>query len=243
MFLNEKRFKTATSRLYRREMKALTTAILTSLIVSILFTVSIVSGYGELSVGIKEGDWIEYDVDITGNPPPVHRNVTWMRIEILQVEGSGFPVNLTVRYINGTSDSSIWKFNLTEGNTEGWIIIPSGLGPGDTFFDNFSKTDKHIAIQSQEQKTVLGATRTVTYANDTYRHKEWDKTTGVFIGSSEIFRNWSAYVTAIGTNMWSPKILGIDQAAFSFLVAASIVLATSIVSSLFVLERKRRKTV
>ena len=224
-------------------MKAFTSIILTSLIVSVLIVVSPTRGNDEPSVGVQEGDWIEYDVNITGNPPAVHRNVTWMRIDILQVQGTAFPVNLTVRYSNGTLDSSIWKFNFTEGNTEGWVIIPSGLGLGDTFFDNFSKTDKHITIQSQEQKTVLGATRTVTFANDTYRDKQWDKDTGVFIGSSEIFRNWSAYVTAVDTNMWSPQILGLNQTAFYALAGASIVLAASIVSLVLAVERKRRKTV
>ncbi len=224
-------------------MKAFTAIILASLIVSVLIIVTPTPGYGELSVGVKKGDWIEYDVDITGNPPAVHRNVTWMRIEVLQVDGTSFPVNLTVRFANGTLDSSVWKFNFTEGNTEGWVIIPSNLGLGDTFFDNFSKTDKHITIQSQEQKTVLGATRTVTYANDSYRDKQWDKATGVFVGSSEIFRNWSAYVTAVGTNMWSPQILGLNQIAFYTLVGVIIALASSIVFLVFVIERKRREIV
>jgi len=224
-------------------MKAFTTIILTSLIISVLVIVLPTRSYDEPSVGVKKGDWIEYDVNITGNPPEVHRNVTWMRIEVLQVYGTSFPVNLTVRFANGTLDSSIWKFNFTEGNTEGWVIIPSGLGSGDTFFDNFSKTDKHITIQSQEQKTVLGATRTVTYANDTYRDKQWDKATGVFIGSSEIFRNWSAYVTAVGTNMWSPQILRLNQIAFYTIAGISIALAVSIVSLVLVIERKRSETV
>jgi len=221
-------------------MKTFTTIILTSLIIYVLIIVLPTRGYDEPSVGVKKGDWIEYDVNITGNPPAVHKNVTWMRIEVLQVDGTSFPVNLTVRFANGTLDTSIWKFNFTEGNTEGWVIIPSDLGSGDTFFDNFSKTDKHITIQNQEQKTVLGATRTVTYANDTYRDKQWDKATGVFIGSSEIFRNWSAYVTAVGTNMWSPQILGLNQSAFYALAGASIVLAASLVSLVFVVKRKRR---
>ena len=224
-------------------MKAFTVMILASLTISVLIIVLPTRGYDEPSVGVRKGDWIEYDVNIKGNPPAVHRNVTWMRIDVLQVDGTSFPVNLTVRFANGTLDSSIWKFNFKEGNTEGWVIIPSDLGSGDTFFDNFSKTDKHITIQRQEQKNVLGATRTVTYANDTYRDKQWDKATGVFVGSSEIFRNWSAYVTALETNMWSPQILGLNQNTFYALAGASIVLIASIVSLVFVAEGKRSKIV
>ena len=219
-------------------MKVFTALILASLIFFILVAISPTHGSNEPSVGVKKGDWIEYDVNIIGNPPAVHRNVTWMRMDVLQVDGTSFPVNLTVRFANGTLDSSIWNFNLADGNTEGWVIIPSDLGSGDVFFDNFSKTDKYITIQSQEQKTVLGATRTITYANDTYRDKQWDKTTGVFIGSSEIFRNWSAFVTAVSTNMWSPQILGTNQIVFYALAGASIVLTVSLLS-FFVIERKR----
>ena len=221
-------------------MKASTPIILASLIAIALVFVSPACGYEEISVGVKEGDWIEYSVNIVGNPPAVHRNVTWMRMDVLRVEGAAFPVNLTVRFANGTLDSSIWKFNFSEGNTEGWVIIPAGLGVGDTFFDNFSKTDKDITIQSQEQKTVLGATRTVTGANDSYRDKQWDKVTGVFVGSSEVFRNWSAYVTAVDTNMWRPQILSLNQTEFYAFAGGSVVLAASIVSLVFVVERKRR---
>jgi hypothetical protein len=159
-------------------MKVCAVLILAFLVVSVSITASPALAQDVPSVGVKKGDWMEYNVNITGIPPQVHEGVVWMRIEVLQVEGTAFPVNLTLRFANGTVSSSIWRFNFAEGNLGGWIIIPSSLGPGDTFFDKFSKTDKNITIQSQEQKTVLGATRAVTYANDTYRHKEWDKNTG-----------------------------------------------------------------
>jgi hypothetical protein len=221
-------------------MKACIALILACLVVSVSLISLPTLAQNTPSVGVKQGDWMEYNINITGTPPPVHKGVVWMRIEILQVEGTAFPVNLTLRFANGTVSSSIWRFNFTEGNLGGWIIIPSSLGPGDTFFDNFSKTDKNIAIQSQEQKTVLGAIRTVTYANDTYRHKEWDKNTGVFVGSSEIFRNWSANVNIVATNLWSPQILGLSQTVFYSLVAGSLTLAVLAVSSVFVFARRSR---
>ena len=221
-------------------MKVLAASILVIIMVSFSVIISPMSAYNEPNTGVKEGDWMEYGVNIIGNPPAIHRSVTWMRIEVLQVEGAAFPVNLTVRYANGTLYSSIWKLNFTEGNLEGWIIIPSNLSPGDTFYDAFSKADKNIIIQSQEQKTVLGASRTVTYANDSYRHKEWDKTTGVFIGSSEILKNWTADVNIIATNIWSPQILEQNQTFFLALVAESIVLAVLILSSIIAVARRKR---
>ena len=194
---------------------------------------------GVPSVGVKEGDWIEYNVHITGNPPPIH-NVTWMRMEVLRVEDAAFPVNLTIRYPNGTYFSSIWKFNFTAGNTEGWIIIPSNLGAGDTFYDVFKGTGSNITVQTQAKQTVLGATRTVTYANDSLRQKEWDKNTGVFVASYEAFKNWTAQVNITAMNLWTPQILGLDAPSFYAVAAGSIVLAIFTLSSVLVVTQRRR---
>ena len=235
-------------------MKAFSALILVSIILSLSTITPPTLAYGEPSVGVKEGDWIEYSVSITGTgtPPPTH-DVRWFKIEVLPVQGTAFSVNLTARYANGTLGSAIWEFNFTEGNVEGWIIIPSNLGPGDTFYDYSIHTGNpvNVTIQSQEQKAVLGASRTVTYGNDSLRHKEWDKATGVFVGSSEVYRNvtnrygWyienlTVTVQAIATNMWSPQIRGIDQTMFYSLVAVSIMLAALTLSSAVVVARRKK---
>ena len=136
-------------------MKAFTALVLVSIMLSVSTVASPTCAYDEPLVGVKEGDWMEYNVDITGIPPPIH-NVTWMRIEVLQIEGkAAFSVNLTVRYANGTFYSSIWKFNFTEGNVEGWVIIPSNLGPKDTFYDNFLKNrQKHSYREPRAKNSV-----------------------------------------------------------------------------------------
>ena len=234
-------------------MKALTALILASIIVSVSIIASPTLAYDEPLVGVKEGDWIEYNISVTGTGalPPTH-DVRWMRIELLPVQGAAFSVKLTARYANGTIGSAVWKFNFTEGNVGGWIIIPSNLGPGDTFYDSSIHTQKpvNVTIQSQEQKTVLSASRTVTYGNDSLRHKEWDKATGVFIGSSEHLKNvtnkagWyiedlTVTTQAIATNMWSPQILGLNQTGFYALVAVSIVLAVLVLSSVIVVARRK----
>jgi uncharacterized membrane protein YozB (DUF420 family) len=204
------------------------------LCVSLLVVSSVCSVY-EPSVGVKEGNWIEYKVSITGKgePPPTH-DVNWFRVEILQVQGTAFSANFTVRYSNGTMGSAVWHYNFTEGNVRGWTIIPSNLGPGDQFYDYSIHTGVpvNVTIQSEEQKTVLGASRTVTYGSDAFRHKTWDKATGVFLKATERFKNvtnrygWyiedlTVNTEAIATNMWSPQILGLNQTAFYGLVGAA----------------------
>lgn len=235
-------------------MKAFTALILASIIVSVSIFFLPTFAYDEPSVGVKEGDWIEYNISITGigSPPPTH-DVTWMRIRVLEVHDTAFSVNLTARYSNGTVGSAIWKFNITEGELEGWIVIPSNLSPGDTFYDLSRHTGKpvYVTVQGQEQRTVLGASRTITYGNDSLRHKkEWDKATGVFIGSLERLKNvtnkagWyiedlTVTVQAIATNMWSPDAsLELDHTVFYSFVTACIVLA-ALALAVFIARKKR----
>lgn len=235
-------------------MKAVGSLILICVIVSVSFFPVSVVAHEEPSVGVVEGDWIEYDVKITGEGamPPTH-DVRWFRIEVLPVQGTAFSVNLTSRYANGTLNSAIWKFNFAEGNVEGWIIIPSNLGQGDTFYDYSIHTGKpvNVVIQKEEQQTVLGANRIVTYGNDSFRHKEWDKATGVFVATSEVYKNittksgWfiddlTVTVCAVATNMWSSQsILEVFHSGFNSLVVVIGLLAL-ILSLLVVILRKKR---
>jgi len=168
------------------------------------------------------------------------------------VEGTAFSADFTVRYANGTIGSAVWKYNFTEGDVRGWTIIPSNLGPGDTFYDYSIHTGEpvNVTIQGEEQKMVLDATRTVTYGSDSFRHKTWDKATGVFIHAVERYKNvtnrygWyiedlTADVQAIGTNMWSPQILGLNQTAFYWLVGAAALALLIWLSAVVVLRMKR----
>jgi hypothetical protein len=201
-------------------------------------------------VGVREGDWVEYDISVsgTGSLPPTH-DVRWMRMEILSVDDVAFSVNVTASYANGTVGSAVWKFNFAEGNTEGWTIIPANLDPGDTFFDA-SKPDD-IVIQGGEKKTVLGATRMVTYGSDAIRQlKEWDKTTGFFIGSVEVAKNFTnkegwyfedltMTIKATATNMWNRQILGLEQPVFALVTSALVFIVVMSVSHLIIWQREK----
>ncbi|MCX8153575.1 MAG: hypothetical protein N3E52_03975 [Candidatus Bathyarchaeota archaeon] len=228
--------------------------VLVFTVVAAFATINLPLTYCAPTVGVKVGYWIEYTVSITGKgaPPPTH-DVRWFRMEVLQIQGAAFSVNLTAKYTNGTVGSAIWQFNFTEGNVEGWMIIPANLSPGDTFYDAAVHTGKpvNVTIQRQEEKTVLGARRVVTYGNDSFRHKEWDKATGVFVASSERFKNvtnragWyiedlTVTVQAVATNMWSPElILGLRQTEFYALVAVSVLLVAVTLTALLVTAKRK----
>jgi hypothetical protein len=201
-------------------------------------------------VGVKAGDWMEYDVSVegTGSLPPSH-DVRWMRMEVLTVDEIAFSVNFTVKYANGTGSSATWKFNFVDGNTEGWTIIPANLNAGDAFFDSYIHDE--VIIQYEEQRTVLGAHRTVTGGSDELREvKEWDKATGFFICSVEVYRNHTnsegyyigdlrVTIQAVATNMWNRQILGLEQTVFALAASGLVLIAVISVSALIIWQRKK----
>jgi hypothetical protein len=215
--------------------KRIATFALTLAVVLLIVGVATVT-YGEPAVGVKEGDWIEYTVEATGTPPP-GQDLNWVRIEILDVDGAVFHANFTVRNVNGTVSSAIRNFNFTEGKVGDWTIIPSNLGPGDTFYDIAKQG--YVAVEGQEQKIVAGASRTITHASDSIRNKEWDKATGVFTGSNDDEGTYTINAYATATNMWSPQILGLEQPVFFAVVTAVIAVVVIAVLALVVVRRKR----
>jgi uncharacterized membrane protein YozB (DUF420 family) len=222
-------------------MKAFIALILASLMLSVSFFASPIFAASEPSVGVKEGDWIEYSVSVTGPTLAPTHNITWFRIEILNVEGAAFQANITVRNTNGTVFSSMWKFNIIEGQVQGWIIIPSNLAVGNTFFD--AAKLGNVTIAGEDQKIVAGATRTITYASDSKRLvKEWDKTTGVYTYSLEHPKNLTVISNAVATNMWNPQTLESNQTMLYALTAASIAASVFVLSfAMFILGKKGLK--
>ncbi len=194
--------------------------------------------YGQASVGVKKGDWIEYAISMTGPPLDPLRNLTWYRTEILEVDGASLQVNKTALSVNGTFSCSIWNFNLTEGQVYGWVIIPANLSMGDKFFD--AAKSANITIEGEEQKPLMGASRAVTHASDPGKvYKEWDKATGVYVYSIENTPNFTVIFNANATNMWSPQIPGQNPTAFYQLSAVTIILAVLVFSSVMFISRKK----
>ena len=191
---------------------------------------------GEVSIGVREGDWIEYDV-ITNGTPPEDFKVKWARMEILDVQGTRINVNVTTQALNGTLSSLVMTLNLQKGEIGAWFIIPAGLNPGDSFHDESMGRD--VAVEGEEQLTYASAIRTITNATTLERLKRWDKSTGVFVESIDVLDNYFINATAISTNMWSPQILGLDQTIFYTLVSVVIILAVLILSAIILTVLKK----
>jgi hypothetical protein len=195
--------------------------------------------YGEPTIGVKKGDWIEYNVVTTGTPPAA-QDITWAKIEILDVESPTFHANVTARSVNGTTSSSVRTFNFDAGQVQAWIIIPANLSAGDSFYD--SSINSNVTIQGQLQKTVAGASRIIIYTNTTERHKEWDQATGVYTQSVDNLGNYTINARATATNMWSPQILGLDQSVFYIVIGVSVVALVVIIILVIAFSLRKMST-
>ncbi len=221
-------------------MKKITIIMLAIIIIGFSARATPALASGAPSVGVKKGDWIEYSMKITGPPVDALRNITWYRCDVLEVDGTSFLVNKTALMINGTLQSSVWQFNLTMGQVFGWVIIPANLSTGDAFFDVMKSAN--ITIEGEEQKTLLGTTRTVTHANIIGMvDKEWDKATGVYVHAVEHTTDYTIITNAVATNMWNPQTQDQNSSALTQLTVITALLASLFLLSLFIIRKKPQK--
>jgi len=221
-------------------MKAL--AVFSATITLIVLVAALPSfAYGGTSLGVKEGDWIEYSISMTGPPLDQLRNLTWYKMEILSVDGAWIHVNKTSRSVDGTFSSSLWDFDLTGGQTHGWVIIPANLGQGESFFDGSKGIS--VMIEGEERKTLLGASRDITHATDPPSvYKEWDKSSGVYVYSIDHTTDYTVVMSAVATNLWSSDTSEQNQVAVFYLIAATFVfLVVAVLLLSFYRRRKHRK--
>src|SRR4030067_1583639 len=160
------------------------------LIVSLSLLTVIGSGVADVFVGVRKGDWIEYNVTYTGTPPEGHE-VSWARMEVSGVQGTAFSLIITTKAPNGTSYSEIITLNLEEGVLGDDFVIPANLKDGDKFFD---KSVGNITIGSAEARTYAGTNRVVVIGSKEQNVDYWDQSTGVLLEGISNYPDYSMTV-------------------------------------------------
>jgi hypothetical protein len=212
---------------------ALTIALLIVLVASASIVVS-----AEISVGVKQGDWIEYQVTFTGTPPEGHA-VTWARMDIVTVQGRNISLAVASKLSNGTWVNETVQLNLETGQLGDDFIIPANLNNGSTFFD---KGRGNITISGVEERTYAGAKRTVvseTAQETTYQTTYyWDKATGVLVEGNSSYTDFAMYTKVDETNMWQPEAGGLDSTVFYALAIGATVTIVAVAAVLLFRRRK-----
>ena len=195
----------------------------------------------EISVGVKEGDWIEYNLTITGTPEYTYP--TWMKIEIQSIEETTVTVKLTMNMSDGTQDTQTTSANIETGSGGNVFIIPADLKDGDTFHLEYYGD---ITISGVETRTYVGASRTVVQATATPKEDDvpiefsWDRSTGVLVEVSQSQVNYTMSMKTDKTNMWQAQPFGlpIDPTLLYVLIIVAIVIVATVA---FFMIRRRKK--
>jgi len=214
-------------------MKSGLTLLLVLVLASVFFSVS----PADILVGVKKGDWIEYNVSFTGNPPIEH-DAVWARMEIISVDGKKVNASFVSRLANETVLEILEDLDLEKGRLIDMFIIPAYLDEGDVFYDQISG---QIVIDRVETRNYAGADRTVVYAEAVDTQWYWDRATGVTVEARTSNSMYTLDTVATGTDMWNSQIFGLDANIFYGLLSLIAVgVGASIILSLQ--RRKRRLT-
>ena len=209
-------------------------ALLMFCVVAVMFAVPVAVA-AEVSVGVRQGAWVEYSIEYTGSPPTDYP--TWMRVEVLNVQGTNITLEATRELINGTTSTHSFTANLETGAPD-LFIIPADLGDSDTF----SHADiGNITVAGVQDVPYAGVKRTIVVAVVIQMLFRWDRATGVLVEATQSASEFTQHLKLDKTNMWQVQSLGlpIDSTGFYALIIAAVCIVAGV--GFFVLRKKRQR--
>ena len=205
-------------------------------LLTLLVLLSVLSAIvsAEISLGVKKGDWIEYNVSFTGDPPTEH-DAVWARMEVESVEGKRVKASFTLQLSNGAIVDLVEDLDFESGRLMDLFIIPANLDVGDQFYDNLVG---NVTIDRVEIRMYVSAARSVVHGVAVQTDWYWDKSTGVVVEARTSSSVYTLNTIAATTNLWSPQILGLDSFIFySFVIAVLAVVVIGMVVLVFLRKR------
>ncbi|MGD2067032.1 MAG: hypothetical protein PVI43_07700 [Candidatus Bathyarchaeota archaeon] len=197
-----------------------------------------------VTVGVKAGNWMEYNVTYGGEGSPPESYPTWFRYHITEVQETNITATITYESINGEISDVTNTYDLKTGVLE-LLVVPAGLKYADVFYhENYG----NITIAGTEEDTYAGVTRVAFHTTFDNITVYWDKPTGIFLQSEQVLNNTdvSQKVTISATNLWynpstAPDNSELDQIVFYAKVVAVIVVVAIIAVLLMRTIKKKEK--
>jgi hypothetical protein len=206
------------------------------ILLTMLYTAT--SAFGAITVGVKKGDWIEYDVSSTGSLDASH-NITHARMEVLDVQGMIVQVNILSTYSNGTQVSTDSTLNLETGQLIDNFIIPAGLTTGNEFSSTMGNMGK-MMIGNTMQRTYCGSTRSVVTATSDGNTYIWDQATGVSVEGTTEAPTYTMHSLATATNMWLSQA-AVPDMTLVYVAVIVIVVIVVVAAGAILTIRSRKK--
>ena len=213
--------------------------VLVAIVLTVLIVaVPIASVFGDISVGVKKGDWIQFNADVTGHPAEDH-NIKWASMNVTNVEGKAITLDVLTLFNNGTLYPEHITVNLATGVLGDDFFIPKDLKVGDQFYDAYQG---NITITSVQQRDVAGAQRTVVSGATNHTTYFWDQQTGVLVAATSVEPDYTIVTSTNSTNIWQPDIAGFQPALFYpvMVVVALVAAALSVITAIWIRQKKQR---
>jgi hypothetical protein len=180
-------------------------SIVAAAIIAII-TVAMTPAAACLSLGVKTGDWIEYDIQGSVNPEYS------LTVSFLNVTGTNLTIELTESTLIGAplNYTENIDFSTNEDFPIGFLtaracLIPNGSETGDSVYLGTEFGNR--TITSETTRSYAGADRIVVGCNFTNQLNQyvfyWDKQTGVLLEATMSHGTTSSSLSATDTNMWT----------------------------------------
>jgi hypothetical protein len=201
-----------------------------------IIEISTPTSYVPPTFGVKEGDWMEYTISYTGDPPDYLSSK--IRIEVEEIQETNITLTWDIELLNGEKRSLTETYDFTTG-VHDFMIISANLEIADSFYHEQIGI---IEIGGVEDYTYAGEERTVVWAMLSFDGYEgsahWDQKTGIV---TQADWDYSPSLTATWvlekTNLW-----GLNEELDPFLIigVATIIVITLILVLLYMRKRKNK---
>lgn len=207
-------------------------------VLSVIFLARLASNIqsveADVEVGVKPGNWVNYDYNYTYWPYPDIPYAEQVKVEILSVEGTNVTMQSTMYMSNGTTLNITHSVDVASGRSslQGYsgFIIPANSEFGDSVFIGGYG---NVTLDTSADRTYAGVSRRIFFASISQHGIElinyWDKETGIAVESFMI----SDDPIGIGigmvteTNMWVKEAPFWMQWWFWIIVGALVVVAVA----------------
>lgn len=202
----------------------------------LIVILQIVTVFAEVSVGVKQGDWIQYNVKLTGNPPGDH-NIKWASMNVTDVQGTAITLDIQTLFTNGILYPKRITLNLATGILGDDFFIPKNLNVGDKFYDAYQG---NITITSIQKQTVAGAQRSVVLGATNYTAYIWDRETGTLVAATSIEPDYTMVTDTNSTNIWQPESQNSNTMLPYTVIAVIVVVVLAIIVAVLFWRQKKR---
>ena len=205
-----------------------------------LCSVLMVNASSSSGLGVKSGDWIQYDFQETFSSV----GERWQMVEFLSVVGTKVTIRVTIHMSPAIETNQTRTIDLSSDDNFPAIffgvrvyIIPSNLGVGaSVYLGEFGNQ----TIAGEATGIVAGANRRLVYANFSQSGSlctfYWDKQTGVLVEGTMSAGSLSKAVLTTETNMWSAEFVWWPWVIIIIIIVCSIIVSRKNIS-----QKLRRK--